>query len=156
MIEEVEERRLGPMQVVDEHRHDLLDVEGIALRGSGDPSADALLERAQQLLDDPAGVGFAQRLVTVTDWFFTFWGIVLLVVGGFAAAWMAGMDPLRDDWLVWSEVQFILAGMIWLFLLVPIQVRQAALQSTNREPLAVWWFLKRSSSASGSNPRVVA
>ena len=26
-------------------------------------------------------IGFAQRLVTVTDWFFTFWGIVLLVVG---------------------------------------------------------------------------
>jgi uncharacterized membrane protein len=70
-------------------------------------------------------IGFAQRLVTITDWFFTFWGIVLLVVGGFVAAWMAGMDPLRDDWLVWSEVQFVLAGMIWLFLLVPIQVRQA-------------------------------
>jgi uncharacterized membrane protein len=72
-------------------------------------------------------IGFAQRLVTVTDWFFTFWGIVLLVAGGFAAAWMAGMDPLRDDWLVWSEVQFVLAGMVWLFLLVPIQLRQARL-----------------------------
>ncbi|WP_431269086.1 DUF2269 family protein [Dankookia sp. P2] len=35
------------------------------------------------------------------------------------------MDPLRDDWLVWSEVQFVIAGMIWLFLLVPIQIRQA-------------------------------
>lgn len=70
-------------------------------------------------------IGFAQRLVTITDWFFTFWGIVLLVVGGFVMAWMAEMDPLRDDWLVWSEVQFVIAGMIWLFLLVPIQIRQA-------------------------------
>ena len=74
---------------------------------------------------DPRIIGFAQRLVTITDWFFTFWGIVLLVVGGFVMAWMAGMDPLRDDWLVWSEAQFVVAGMMWLFLLVPIQIRQA-------------------------------
>lgn len=74
---------------------------------------------------DPAIVAFAQRLVTITDWFFTFWGILLLVVGGYGAAWVAGMDVLRDDWLVWSEAMFVLAGVVWLFLLVPIQVRQA-------------------------------
>lgn len=76
---------------------------------------------------DPRIIGFAQRLVTITDWFFTFWGILLLVIGGYGAAWVAGMDPLRDDWLVWSEVQFAIAGMIWLLLLVPIQIRQARL-----------------------------
>jgi uncharacterized membrane protein len=76
---------------------------------------------------DPRIIAFAQRLVTITDWFFTFWGIVLLVVGGFGAAWDAGMDPLRDDWLVWSEIQFVLAGAIWLVVLVPIQIRQARL-----------------------------
>jgi uncharacterized membrane protein len=74
---------------------------------------------------DPVVIAFAQRLVTITDWFFTFWGIVLLVVGGYGAAWLAGMDVLREDWLVWSEVMFALAGAIWLFLLVPIQVKQA-------------------------------
>jgi uncharacterized membrane protein len=76
---------------------------------------------------DPVVVAFAQRLVTVTDWFFTFWGIVLLVVGGYGAAWAGGMDVLRDPWLVWSEALFALAGVVWLGMLVPIQVRQARL-----------------------------
>jgi len=74
---------------------------------------------------DPKIIGFAQRLVTITDWFFTFWGILLLMVGGYGAAWLAGMDVLRDDWLVWSQVMFVLAGLIWLVILVPIQVKQA-------------------------------
>ena len=76
---------------------------------------------------DPQIIGFAQRLVTITDWFFTFWGILLLMVGGYGAAWLAGMDVLRDDWLVWSQVMFVLAGLIWLVILVPIQVKQARL-----------------------------
>jgi len=76
---------------------------------------------------DPKIIGFAQRLVTITDWFFTFWGILLLMVGGYGAAWLAGMDVLRDDWLVWSQVMFVLAGVIWLAILVPIQVKQSRL-----------------------------
>lgn len=76
---------------------------------------------------NPVVIGFAQRLVTITDWFFTFWGIVLMVAGGYGAAWLAGMDVLRDDWLVWSEAMFVAAGVIWLGLLVPIQLKQARL-----------------------------
>lgn len=74
---------------------------------------------------DPVIIARAQRLVTLTDWAFTFWGILLLVVGGYGAAWVAGMDVLRDDWIVWSEIAFVLAGVLWLGVLVPIQVRQA-------------------------------
>jgi uncharacterized membrane protein len=74
---------------------------------------------------DPRIIAFAQRLVTVTDWFFTLWGILLLLIGGYGAAWEAGMDPFGDEWLIWSEIQFVLAGMIWLFILIPIQTRQA-------------------------------
>ncbi|MDN3568373.1 DUF2269 family protein [Paeniroseomonas aquatica] len=91
---------------------------------------------------DPRIIGFAQRLVTVTDWFFTFWGILLLVAGGYGAAWVAGMDPLRDGWLVWSEVQFVAAGVIWLTVLVPIQVRQARMArvfATTGEIPAEYW-----------------
>jgi uncharacterized membrane protein len=74
---------------------------------------------------DPTIIGFAQRLVTRTDWFFTMWGIVLLVVGGYGAAWVGGLDVVRDDWIVWSEVMFVVSGAVWLFILVPLQIRQA-------------------------------
>ena len=76
---------------------------------------------------DPVIIARAQRLVTLTDWAFTFWGILLLVVGGYGAAWVAGMDVLRDRWIVLSEIGFLLAGMLWLCVLVPIQVKQARL-----------------------------
>jgi uncharacterized membrane protein len=95
---------------------------------------------------DPRIISFAQRLVTITDWFFTVWGILLLVGGGFGAAWVAGIDPFGADWLVWSEVQFVLAGMVWLFLLVPIQLRQARLARgfAERGPIPEeYWRLSR-------------
>ena len=91
---------------------------------------------------DPRIIGFAQRLVTVTDWFFTVWGVILLVAGGYGAAWVAGMDPLRDSWLVWTEALFVAAGIIWLTVLVPIQVRQARMArvfaTTGDIPEAYW------------------
>ncbi len=70
-------------------------------------------------------VSFSQRLVTYTDWFFTLTGIVLIVVGGFGASWALGLDPFRTPWIVGGELLFLLSGLIWLGLLVPVQVRQA-------------------------------
>ncbi|MBK1659228.1 DUF2269 family protein [Paracraurococcus ruber] len=96
---------------------------------------------------DPRIIAFAQRLVTVTDWFFTFWGIVLLVAGGYGAAWVAGIDPFGAGWLVWSQVQFAVAGVMWLGLLVPIQIRQARLArgiaETGRVPDEYWALSRR-------------
>jgi uncharacterized membrane protein len=95
---------------------------------------------------DPEIIAFAQRLVTITDWFFTFWGIVLLMVGGYGAAWVAGMDVLHDDWLVWSQVMFIIAGFIWICLLVPIQIRQARMARHFARGLPIpeaYWKLSR-------------
>jgi uncharacterized membrane protein len=74
---------------------------------------------------DPRIIAHAQYLVTVTDWFFTLSGIVLIVGGGFGAAYVAGMPPFAVGWLADSEALFLVSGMIWLFMLVPIQIRQA-------------------------------
>ena len=70
-------------------------------------------------------IAHAQKLVTTTDWFFTLSGILLLVGGGFGAAYVAGVPPFGPLWLVVPELLFLLSGLIWLLILVPIQIRQA-------------------------------
>jgi len=74
----------------------------------------------------PAVLAFAQKLVTYTDWSMTVWGVILIMGGGYFMVWTSG-QPLTEGWLLWSQVFFVLAGLIWLFLIVPIQVRQARL-----------------------------
>ena len=79
-------------------------------------------DRTQQ----PEVLSFAQKLVTYTDWSMTVWGVVLLMGGGYFMVFFADW-PLTLHWLLASQLLFIVAGLIWLLLLVPIQVRQARL-----------------------------
>lgn len=74
-------------------------------------------------------LGFAQKLVTYTDWSMTVWGVILLMGSGYYMAFAAGY-ALTEGWLFWSQVLFVLAGMIWLLLIVPIQIKQARLAKT--------------------------
>lgn len=104
----------------------LVHLTGIVLL-LGNVTVTAIWKLYADRTRDPVIIAFAQRLVTITDWFFTFWGVVLLMVGGYGAAWLAGMDVLRDDWLLWTEALFVVAGLLWLGLLVPIQIAQARL-----------------------------
>ncbi|KAB7643858.1 DUF2269 family protein [Polymorphobacter fuscus] len=70
-------------------------------------------------------LGFAQKLVTYTDWSMTVWGVVLTMVGGYGMAAMAGWDLIGARWLLASQGLFVIAGLIWLLVIVPIQRRQA-------------------------------
>ncbi|MEE4288193.1 MAG: DUF2269 domain-containing protein [Erythrobacter sp.] len=72
-------------------------------------------------------VRFGQRLVTGTDFGLTIPGIVLTMVGGYGVLWVQGYSLTEPAWLLWSQVFFVSAGAIWLFILVPIQVKQARL-----------------------------
>ncbi len=74
----------------------------------------------------PAVLGFAQKLITYTDWSMTVWGVVLTMAGGYGMAVVAGLD-LVSGWLLWAQVWFVVAGLIWLGLIVPIQIRSARL-----------------------------
>ena len=74
----------------------------------------------------PAVLAFAQKLVAYTDWSMTVWGVVLLMLGGYGMVWSAGL-ALFQGWLLWSQLAFVLAGLIWLLVIVPIQIRQARL-----------------------------
>lgn len=93
----------------------------------------------------PLVLRFAQRLVTYTDWAFTGGGIVLIVAGGYAMAWSTGMS-LTATWLLWGQLLFVASGVVWLFVLVPIQIRQARIagQFVHDSPIPdIYWHLGR-------------
>ncbi|CAG0944497.1 MAG: hypothetical protein EFKGCFLK_01081 [Rhodocyclaceae bacterium] len=74
----------------------------------------------------PAIVAFAQRQVTLTDWLFTFGGVLLVGIGAYANAYLHGLD-LAAPWLVWGQALFIASGLLWVAILIPVQIRQARL-----------------------------
>ncbi len=73
----------------------------------------------------PRIVAFAQRLVTLSDWSLTFWGVVLTIGGGCAAAVIGQFDLFSDTWLVVGQGLFLLSGALWLGVLVSLQARMA-------------------------------
>lgn len=74
----------------------------------------------------PEVLSFSQKLVTYTDWSMTFWGVVLIMGGGYFMAFSADF-ALWQGWMLWAQVFFVISGLIWLFLIVPIQIKQARL-----------------------------
>lgn len=74
---------------------------------------------------DPRLIAHAQHGVTVADWIFTLAGIVLILVGGYGAAAVAGLPLSGPAWLVIGQLLFAVSGLIWLAILIPIQIRQA-------------------------------
>lgn len=73
----------------------------------------------------PQVLGFAQKLVTYTDWSMTVWGAALTMIGGYGMAVAGAWDLFGAPWLLWSQLLFVAAGIIWLGIIVPIQRRQA-------------------------------
>ncbi len=75
----------------------------------------------------PQVLGFAQKLVTYTDWSMTVWGAGLTMLGGYGMVVIGGWDLVGTRWLLWGQAGFVAAGLIWLGIIVPIQRRQARL-----------------------------
>jgi uncharacterized membrane protein len=78
----------------------------------------------------PQVIAFAQRLVTLTDWIFTFGGVILILIGGFGMAGVAGLEIATTSWLRLGLALFIASGIIWAAILIPIQIAQARLART--------------------------
>ncbi|WP_242469737.1 DUF2269 family protein [Rhabdochromatium marinum] len=91
---------------------------------------------------DPSVIAFGQRLVSLTDWWFTLGGVILILVGGFGAAWRAGLDLFGLPWLLWGQVLFGVSGLLWASILIPAQIRQArqarAFATTGVIPKSYW------------------
>ncbi len=69
-------------------------------------------------------VKFAQKLVIEADWAFTVPGIVLIAFGGYGMAYVANIGLTTTPWLLWGQICFVLSGMMWLCILVPLQTVQ--------------------------------
>jgi uncharacterized membrane protein len=78
---------------------------------------------------NPAVVGYAQRLVTITDIAFTATGAALIAVSGRMMADDFG-GVTGEPWLTWGVALFIASGVIWVTVLIPIQVMQSRLART--------------------------
>ena len=64
---------------------------------------------------------FAQRLVTYTDILFTLPGVLLIAITGTMMASTYG-HWWEITWLRWGLSLFIISGIIWLIVLIPVQI----------------------------------
>ena len=68
---------------------------------------------------------FAQRQVTLTDYVFTLGGVLLILATGIGNAVLHDMDYTSITWLVWGNGLFIVSGVVWAIVLIPVQIKQA-------------------------------
>lgn len=74
---------------------------------------------------DPRIIAFAQRQVMLTDCLFTAVGAALILGTGLSIGALHGIDYWSTPWIAWGLGVFVVSGVIWGFILIPIQVRQA-------------------------------
>ncbi len=95
-------------------------------------------------------IAFAQRQVTVTDWIFTFGGVVILAVAAFGMVFHMNeniMEEISEQrWLWWGYALFITSGIIWAVILIPMQIIQARMANrfatTGEIPERYWLYGK--------------
>lgn len=89
----------------------------------------------------PQVIAFAQRQVTLTDYIFTAGGALVLFVAGTANVVIHGLDS-SSHWLKMGNIMFILSGIIWVVILIPIQIKQEKMakefNETNVIPPEYW------------------
>lgn len=67
-------------------------------------------------------IAFSQRLVSYTDICFTLLGVLLIAITGPLLANNYG-EYLHVYWIFWGLTLFIISGIIWVLLLIPIQIK---------------------------------
>lgn len=101
-------------------------------------------------------IAYSQRLVTVTDIAFTLSGVILLAVTG---SLMATRLQIMDvTWVLWGGALFVLTGIIWLVVLLPVQTLQGRLMrglAAGGEVPSHYWRLARIWMVGGSAATVL-
>lgn len=75
---------------------------------------------------DLAVIRFAVRVTNWADVWFTFVGSVLLLAAGHAMA-ASATGLLQAAWLRWAYALFVVTGVLWVAILIPVQRAQARL-----------------------------
>lgn len=75
---------------------------------------------------EPRVIAFGQRLITVTDLAFTGPGATLVLLTGLGMT-TYGYGFFRMAWMQWGLGLFLVSGVIWAAVLLPIQLKQARL-----------------------------
>ncbi|WP_353138037.1 DUF2269 family protein [Limnohabitans sp.] len=87
-------------------------------------------------------IQFSNRMVLITDVLFTLLGSLGIVWTGHGLAQnYSGGEG--HPWIQWSYLLLSFSGAIWLFVLVPIQLKQRALLKKSDTVCADYWRLSR-------------
>lgn len=95
-------------------------------------------------------IAFAQRQVILTDIVFTLGGVVLLATAGFGMVFHMNENIMEEisaqRWLWWGYTLFIISGVIWVAVLIPIQIIQSRMARkfavTGEIPKQYWLYGK--------------
>lgn len=90
---------------------------------------------------NPQIIAFAQRQVTLTDFIFTGGGVAVLFIAGRLNVHLHHLN-YDAQWLVQGMWMFLLSGLIWVAILIPVQIKQAkmadAFARNNQIPELYW------------------
>jgi uncharacterized membrane protein len=93
------------------------------------------------LTRNPQIIAYAQRQVTLTDFIFTGGGVLILLVAGMVNVYMHNMS-YSAKWLSHGMSIFLVSGVIWVAILIPVQIKQAKMAkvfaSTGEIPEQYW------------------
>jgi uncharacterized membrane protein len=98
----------------------------------------AMAERTQ----DHTIIRFSNRMVLITDVLFTAGGSIGIVLTGYLMAHRWGGEAAHP-WIQWSYILVGLSGLIWLFVLLPLQLRQRQLLAQTTQITAQYRRLSR-------------
>ncbi|HVR46741.1 MAG TPA: DUF2269 family protein [Candidatus Binatia bacterium] len=88
----------------------LIHVAGVVLF-LGNITVGVFWKRVSDRSGNAAIMAFTIDAIIAADRVFTIPGILMLLIGGFAAAFVGGISILGTGWLLWGLIAFILSGL---------------------------------------------
>lgn len=88
---------------------------------------------------DPLLLAHTMDGIIRSDRLFTIPGVVIIILGGFAAAIVGGYPILGTSWILWSLILFSVSGVAFVIGVAPLQVRLRALAQAGAEQGSFDW-----------------